>query len=260
MNRAMFEEMDRYGETYWWYKGKKAMLCKLVKKYGARFMMSNYPQGVPNVLDIGCGAGNMFDFLIGFGRLTALELSADALDYARRGNGFSEVDPESTVSFVRGKVEDLPFSSGGFTIVASFDNLEHVEDDSHALKEIRRVIAEDGILLLTVPSCRYLWTLRDVQLGHRRRYGYRQLKNSLENAGFKVEKITYGYMCLFPVLLAKAIKDRLLPPPKTLKSDIRTVREPWNRWLSRWLEFEAMPAAAIGLPVGTSLFVIARPK
>ena len=256
MNKAIFEKMNRFGETYWWYKGKKIFLEKMMRDFDSRFGKEKWSQGSLTVLDIGCGAGNMFDFLRRFGSIYGVEISMDALEYAKISGATRD---KQNAKLVRGMNEYLPFGDEKFDIVASFDNLEHIQDDLKALKQTRRVISPNGILLLTVPACPCLWTWRDFQLGHHRRYQRNQLKKILQNAEFKVETISYAYLCLFPLLLFKAIKDRFFPKPNQIKSDIRNIKEPWNGLLTGWLKMEAEWGARIGLPFGTSLFVIARP-
>jgi SAM-dependent methyltransferase len=70
-------------------------------------------------------------------------------------------------------LEDLPYPDGFFDLVISADVLEHVGRIESALDELRRVLAEDGQLAITVPYSHALprtsirasrWRGRDVHL------------------------------------------------------------------------------------------------
>jgi SAM-dependent methyltransferase len=241
MNSMAFEKMNRHGATYWWYQGKKAILEHLICEYDR--------EAGTRILDLGCGTGSMFDFLAPLGSIVGLDNSEDAIEFARQSNG---------AGLIRGNTEFLPFESKTFDLVASFDNLEHVENDDIALQEIRRVIVDNGLLLLSVPAHEYLWSGRDIQLGHQRRYRKEGIRKKLNENRFEVAKASYGYFCLYPVLLVKSLLDRVFNSPKIYKTDIRHLPEPLNSILAGWLKIEALWSAKIGLPAGTSIFVIAR--
>ena len=49
-------------------------------------------------------------------------------------------------------VRDMPFPDGSFDLVVSFETIEHVPDPELALDEMRRVLAEDGLLLISTPN------------------------------------------------------------------------------------------------------------
>jgi SAM-dependent methyltransferase len=46
----------------------------------------------------------------------------------------------------------IPYPDGSFDAALSFQVIEHVEDDSHYVAEIRRVLASSGVLYLTTPN------------------------------------------------------------------------------------------------------------
>jgi SAM-dependent methyltransferase len=72
-------------------------------------------------------------------------------------------------------IEHLPMPSGAFSLVLCSDVLEHVVDDRAALREVRRVLAEDGTAIIHVPimlteTVDYGRAIDD-DYGHRRTYG-----------------------------------------------------------------------------------------
>ena len=95
-------------------------------------------------------------------------------------------------------------------MIGAFDVLEHVEDDCAALTNIRRLLAPDGHLVLTVPACARLWSRFDNDSHHFRRYEPDELRERLVSAGFVVERLTYFFAALYPVLrIGRWLSDRL---------------------------------------------------
>lgn len=48
-------------------------------------------------------------------------------------------------------LQDLPFPDGSYDFVFASHVLEHISDDASAIREIRRILAPDGIAILPVP-------------------------------------------------------------------------------------------------------------
>src|ERR1022692_34117 len=98
------------------------------------------------VLDVGCGPGTItadVAALIAPGRLTASEVTADALalaqaEAASRGQG--------NIDFAVSDVHALEFPAGAFDVVHAHQVLQHVGDPVQALREMRRVCKPGGIL------------------------------------------------------------------------------------------------------------------
>jgi ubiquinone/menaquinone biosynthesis C-methylase UbiE len=111
----------------------------------AAYLLPHLGPGM-TVLDVGCGPGTItadLAALISPGRLTASEVSADALRLAReeiaaRGHG--------NVDFAVSDVHALDFPDGAFDVVHAHQVLQHVGDPVQALREMRRVCKPGGIL------------------------------------------------------------------------------------------------------------------
>ena len=57
-----------------------------------------------------------------------------------------------TVSIKQGFAEDLPYAKESFDVVYSSHVLEHVNSESKSLKEMKRVLKDDGILIIGMPT------------------------------------------------------------------------------------------------------------
>jgi len=100
------------------------------------------PAGAP-VADLGCGMGTTVDHLRRHHRLRAvgLDCSAGMLGHARQ--------KDSRLPLVRGDASCLPFEDGRLAAVLCECSLTLVDDIDAAWREIRRVLAPGGFLVLT---------------------------------------------------------------------------------------------------------------
>ncbi|MCG6499911.1 methyltransferase domain-containing protein [Kitasatospora sp. A2-31] len=99
------------------------------------------------VLDVGCGPGTITADLAGLvgptGRVVAVDTSAEVLEAAARvaaGRGLANV------VFEVADVHELPYADGEFDVVHAHQVLQHVADPVAALREMRRVTAEGGVV------------------------------------------------------------------------------------------------------------------
>jgi SAM-dependent methyltransferase len=204
---------------------------------------------------VGCGAGGMLARLSDFGAAAGVDPSPVAVAYAQRKGLDAQV----------GSLPDaLPFAPPTtFNVITLLDVLEHVEDDAAALRSLRRLLATEGRLFLTVPAFPVLWSGHDVANEHRRRYRLRPLRNLLAAAGFDVIRISYCNTALFLPIAAWRTARRILRPqsiqPKHATADIRPVARPLNTLLHHVFAAERFMIGAVPLPFGVSLLAVARP-
>ncbi|MCL2110683.1 MAG: class I SAM-dependent methyltransferase [Clostridiales bacterium] len=82
--------------------------------------------------------------------------------------------------------------------IGLFDVVEHIEDDVGFLKEIKGLLIDNGLLYITVPAHKMLWSSSDKS--HFRRYDKKAICNVLEESGYDVLYATYFFWFL-PVLI-----------------------------------------------------------
>jgi len=102
------------------------------------------------VLDVACGTGivaRMTSGLIGpGGRFVGIDLNEGMLKIARRLASENGI----TCELYHGDVKQMPFSSKEFDIVICQQGLQFFPDRAAALQEMRRVLAPEGTLVLSV--------------------------------------------------------------------------------------------------------------
>ena len=120
------------------------------------------------VLEIGSGIGSFTRYLVGRELIVATDINPRYLRILR--NTFErhtrvEVEPLDLMAF-----DPAPFAGRGFDTILCLNVLEHVEDDSDALRRLHAALAPGGRLLLLVPAHQRLYGAIDRAIDHHRRY------------------------------------------------------------------------------------------
>jgi SAM-dependent methyltransferase len=97
------------------------------------------------VLDAACGAGYGSVILAAAGATRVVGVDLDPAATAGRAT-------VENVEFVVGDVRRLPLDDDAFDVVVCFETIEHIQDGDVALREFRRVLRPDGLLLLSSPN------------------------------------------------------------------------------------------------------------
>ena len=242
MDRDFELQTHRAEERHWWYRGRRSVIEQVIAGLGL-------PQHA-RILDAGCGSGRNMVELARRGSVTGLELSSTSVALARE---------RSVGEVIEGSALEMPFADAQFDLAVSLDVVEHLEDDLTALRELRRVVAPGGALLLTVPAYQWLWSGHDEVNHHHRRYTRRSLQAVAERAGWRQERTTYFNSLLLPVAIMLRVLDKVYT--KTTKSslDLWVPPEPVNWLLERPLALEAAIIAHGGrIPAGLSLLTLFR--
>ena len=148
------------------------------------------PRGGERVLDVGCAAGAITDFLSRFG-CVAVGIDAEPLAIERARHLFPELE------FLVADAAELPFEDASFDKAVAADFVEHVDDETftRVLAEIRRVLKARGTLSIYTPNPRHVierLKARNLVLAQNPTHiGLRdagKLATMLEDGGFVVER------------------------------------------------------------------------
>jgi SAM-dependent methyltransferase len=245
-------------DRHWWFATRtRAILVFLDRYVGAG-------KG-RRILDVGCGAANMTHHLRHYGSVVGVDTNPRPLVVARQRG----------LEAYEGGADQLPFEADEFDLVALLDTVEHVPNQAQVFAECRRVLrtADEeqgrlaGKLLVTVPAFMFLWSHNDEVNHHQRRYTAGQLRAQLEQAGFRVLRVSYTNFFLFPMAAALILLRRGRAEPElaapTPDSDAYQVEmEPASPLLNTVLNFvgkvEAELQRRFTLPWGTGVIAIAE--
>jgi len=239
--QRLFELEDRL----WWFVGMRKLSLALMD----RFLLRSHSLAI---LDVGCGTGGMIPHLGKYGSVIGVDLSDRALSFAKR---------RERGRLVQGGLPCLPFRSRSFDLVTSFDVIYHqaVADDQEALAEMARLLRPGGTLLLRVPAHDHLRSHHDVAVHTRHRYGKRELRTKLRQAGLDPFYISYANCFLFPVAASMRLAEKILHRGRH-GSDVKEVPGAINLLLTAVLRLEATIVRRGRLPFGLSLVAVAARK
>ena len=162
-------------------------------------------------LDVGCGSGHLIYALGKSGmKTTGLEPIKELANMAKERN------PDSNI--IEGSVEEITSKiTNKFSTITIIDVLEHVQDDIKVIQNLYNRLEDGGYLVIVVPSFPFLFSIRDVSMGHFRRYTKNDLIQKVLKSNFKIKEIRYWNMLGF---LPYLIFQKLLKNPEM--TDLRT--------------------------------------
>jgi SAM-dependent methyltransferase len=168
------------------------------------------------VLDVGCGDGRHIAAAAARG-CYAIGVDYDHVELrkARARLGSLPVD------LIAADASRLPFRERAFEAAICTETLEHLPDDTGAIREIARVLVEGGLLHGAVPShfteVPYFMLsrgYREAPGGHVRIYAPRRLFAKLARAGLAVTDVRYVHFVDSLAWLRFCLTDFLRPEPR----------------------------------------------
>jgi SAM-dependent methyltransferase len=243
------EHVKRYyelGQSYWWLVGKYRIIADTVQRYFTPPLAGR----APRILDLGCGPGNLLDYLKIHGDTFGSDFSQDALRFCA-GRGFARL--------FRADFHSLPLREESFDLITCIDVLEHLKDDREAIRELVRILRPDGILVVSVPAFMFLWGDHDTIYGHHRRYTAREMRERLEGAGLRMHKLSYFEPLFVLPLMAYRKLKKLIGSGGGLeqRDDFRKLPAPINAALCQLIAAERFPLRYLNFPFGVTLLAVA---
>jgi SAM-dependent methyltransferase len=108
--------------------------------FTAHFGIERSAYAGKRMLDVGCGPRGSLEWATDAAERVGLDPLAEA--YRELGTG------RHAMQYVAGAAEDIPFGDGHFDVVSSLNSLDHVDDLERAARELTRVLAPRGTLLV----------------------------------------------------------------------------------------------------------------
>lgn len=204
------------------------------------------------VLELGCGGGAQAGFLA---RRFAPQ-PVYALDIMPAAVAAAQTHLRGQAGVMQGDVHALPFPAATLGLIVGVDVLDQVGVDIvAALGELRRVLRDDGRLLLRVSAYNWLLGPHDRAFNTAHRYGAGELRRVLAYAGFAVSRMTFANTLLAPPLIGVRLAQRF----GLLELSADSYDSPAaNRLFQTALEREADWLRGSDLPFGISLYALAR--
>jgi len=237
-------DLTRQAEAnHFWYHGFRRYLMPVFDAAVAR-------RSHARILDVGCGTGANLRLLAPHGAVFGLDLNERGLALAQ----------EIGRPLLRGDSTHLPFPDGTFDVVTTFDMMQCIPTDREAVQEMARVLKPGGVAIMSMAALEILHGDHSEVWQEYRRYDRASARALAEQAGLRVERVTFMFAVLFPLLLVSRGVQRLTRRLRQVRddSDIAIPPAPVNALLSALLTAEAALSRRVGMPVGSSLLVVAR--
>lgn len=230
-------------ESHWWFTSRRQFLTVILRSLAFS----------PRVIvDIGAGTGGMMKFLRQYGKtVIGIEPSGVGRVLAKKRG----------IVLRPGDAEHTKLSANSVDMVCFFDVLYHQGiHDTYALAEAKRILRPGGLLIITDCAMPFLEGPHDRAVAGRERYTLPMLTKKIHRAGFHVDRQTYMFFFLFPVVCMKRLIDRC----KVWKADMRSDVRPASQWTSSIAtvlnSVEAAGLRWFSYPWGSSLCIVARKR
>ena len=238
-----FAKTRRAADSHFWYHGFRRFIEPV---------LDGVARGRTDlrIIDCGCGVGQNLPMLARYGRPVGFELEPLA---AASGHEFGR-------HIACADITRIPFPDNVFDLAVSFDVFQVLEPDVAAAREMARIVRPGGHVVLTLAAFDILSGDHAEVWSECRRYTPRSARELVESAGLTVERVSFAFASLFPLMLTVRTTQRLLRPFRNGPShaDIDVPWGPINTALMVLLDGEAALSRHIEMPIGTSLIVVAR--
>ena len=198
---SLYKKLDNHATglsiklVKWTGKNREAVHPKhLIANPGHHWYL-DYLNPHDRVLDVGCGNG-MHTLKAGehCREIIGIDYSTESLNLALR---LAERSRVTNVRFQEADLEGnpLPFPEASFDKVLFLDVIEHLNEREKVLKEIKRVLKLEGILLLTAPNRDTTWKRLQRKTGlssfadpdHKIEYSQAELIEEVSRMGFRLQ-------------------------------------------------------------------------
>jgi len=171
-----------------WHSHKITLAKKIIKNLNFK-----------NCLDVGCASG----FMIGEIAKVYPDSSFFGIDVYDKAI-ISAKKAYPNIRFKIASAQKLPFKNNFFDLILFYETIEHVENPSQCLEEIKRVLNNKGSLILTMDSgsllFRIVWFFWENTKGkvwknaHLHPFHHEQLEKLIMDANFKIRRKLFSFL------------------------------------------------------------------
>jgi len=235
-NEVYKRHIDNFSK-HWWFQARKKIIREII---------NNKIDKKIEILDFGSGSGVNIDMLSQFGFVNIYEPHPPTKNYLKykytNKNKFKILD----------KIKNQKFD-----LIILADVLEHIKKDKKVIEKLSNNLKHNGQILITVPAYQFLFSMKDITLGHYRRYNKTQILKLFQK--FKIIKLTYFNFFLFTPI------SFLILFFKLFKIDfINKVESAPNQYINKTLfhifSIERKIIKILDLPFGLSLLGLFKKK
>ena len=235
-NEVYKRHIDNFSK-HWWFQARKEIIREII---------DNKIKKKIDILDFGSGSGVNINMLSKFGFINIYEPHSDTKNYLKHKyknkNKFKILD----------KIKNQKFD-----LIILADVLEHIKKDKEVIEKLSNNLKHNGQILITVPAYQFLFSMKDITLGHYRRYNKTQILKLFQK--FKIIKLTYFNFFLFIpisflILFFKLFKINFIDKVESAPNQYI------NKTLFHIFSIERKIIKILDLPFGLSLLGLFKKK
>ncbi|WP_459555470.1 methyltransferase domain-containing protein [Lacunimicrobium album] len=100
-----------------------------------------------DILDLACGDGYGANLLAANARsVIGIDIDPETIHHAQKRY------QHPNLRFLTADCRELPLDDASFDLIVSFETIEHIHDQEKFIREMRRVLRPDGVLLISTPD------------------------------------------------------------------------------------------------------------
>lgn len=243
-NKLIFLEKNNF-----WFISRNNLILFLLKKFRPNFK---------NLLEIGCGTGFVLKMIaenFQNSNILGTEIYESVVKIAKK-----RLIKLKNIKIFKMDARKMK-QNNKYDIVAAFDVIEHIKEEAIVLNNIYKSLKQNGLLIITVPQHKFLWSIYDEIGFHQRRYSIKYVKFILSKNKFKIDYSTSFNSFLLPIMFL----SRFLNKFKNINNyDILhelKLGKTLNFLFKKILEFELfLIKRGIRIKFGGSLVIVASKK
>jgi SAM-dependent methyltransferase len=120
----------------------------ILAEHRCRYRFAAKMTAPKRLLDIACGSGLGFSYFPEAALVVGVDVDVDALRLSNDARSGSS----SATALARADATALPFLSGSFDVINSFETVEHISDVQAFLMELARLLSPEGTLVISTPN------------------------------------------------------------------------------------------------------------
>lgn len=239
MEKYTYQKMSDNEDSFWWYVARRKIINNAIRDLNIN---------TETILEIGSGTGGNVNFLKKLGKYTGLEKENIAIDLSKKKH--------KDQKFIKSDIpQDLIKIGNKYDLIAMFDVIEHIENDTETLGKVKLLLKKGGTIILTTPAHPFLWSYHDETHHHFRRYTKKKLKDICIENDLIIHYHSYFNFFLFPIILLVRFYHKI---KKDRTTDDVPVSRLTNAILKKIFGFESWLIPKVRLPFGVSHLIVLK--
>jgi len=183
MEKSVYLRHIKNENKHWWFKARREILNYQIKKYSKKKNMS--------ILDFGSGSGTNINMLSEYGKVDVYEKDKETSNFLKK-------------KYKQKRISVLKkcFSKKKYDLILAADVIEHIKKDKKVINQLNKILKKNGLLIVTVPAYQFLFSKKDKDLKHYRRYNDKNLCRLFNSKFIKIKISYYNFLLFIPISLA----------------------------------------------------------